>query len=109
MSSYSLKDIKNTGELSDEIKPPSKSAEYVHNELLLKMNPTTLTKNNLWDAEEQDKWTMDEGDLWYNEQIRLGNTTEDGHKPMTSGHGVVITKETKEEVKQKAVQLSLFL
>ena len=40
MSSYSLKDIKNAGELSDDIKPPSKSAEYVHNELLPKMNPT---------------------------------------------------------------------
>lgn len=107
MSSYRLKYIKNAGELSDDIKPPSKSADYVHNELLPKMNPTTLTKNNLWEAEKQHKWIMDEGDLWYNEQTRLGNTTEDGYKPKPNNFAS--TKETKEEVKPKAVELSLFL
>lgn len=89
----------------------SKAKEYIDNQCLPKMNPATLTKNNLWDAEESCRWIMDAGDLWYNEQVRLGHSVDDWSDEVMPVQVIpeIETKKPKEEEKPKSVQLTLSL
>lgn len=97
----------------------SKAKEYIDNQCLPKMDGAELTRKNLWDFTDQRKrypdrfksWTMDEGDLWYNEQIRLGHSVDDWSDEVMPVQVIpeIETKKPKEEEKPKAVQLTLSL
>ena len=97
----------------------SKVKEYIDNQCLPKMSGAELTRKNLWDSADQmekyphyfERWTMNEAELRYNEQIRLGHSVDDWSVEVMPEEimSKTETKKPKEEEKLEVVQLTLSL
>lgn len=97
----------------------SKAKEYIDNQCLPKMDGAELTRKNLWDSADQmkkyphyfERWTMNEAELRYNEQVRFGHSVDDWCDEVMPVQVIpeIETKKPKEEEKPTAVQLTLSL